>query len=122
MLLAGCGRGQKRSAALEDARDLVANERAELVHVGVHTRGHARPEPVRKAGGSLSIASARRHGYPLSIEEAFAIAESWIDGDVFDVKYEPTYGYPVTMSVDLDTHAVDDEMGFGVRSFAPTDS
>jgi hypothetical protein len=53
-----------------------------------------------------------------TIEDLFAVAETALnDADEVQMEYDPTYGFPTTISIDYIKAAVDDEIGYSVTGF-----
>ncbi len=81
------------------------------------------PVSFRQRGGPDSVEGAERRGFPLTIEDLFEGVASSLDADAFDIEYDETFGYPVRMSIELDTspNSYDDAYGFTVIAFEPLD-
>jgi hypothetical protein len=54
-----------------------------------------------------------------TVEEMFASVQDAIDADPYllDARYDPARGHPVSVAVDYERRAVDDEGGFAVSDF-----
>lgn len=54
-----------------------------------------------------------------TVEEMFASVQDAIDADPYllDARYDPARGHPVSVAVDYDRRAVDEEGGFAVTDF-----
>jgi hypothetical protein len=56
----------------------------------------------------------------LTIDAVFAkLRAAYHDSDKVTAAYDGRYGFPKSVSVDVDRNAIDDEWGFGISDFVP---
>ncbi len=55
-----------------------------------------------------------------TIDAVFAkLRKAYRDSDKVTATYDRRYGFPTSVSVDVEKNAIDDEWGFGISDFAP---
>lgn len=76
------------------------------------------PVSVRYVAGGDAVDPRHFAGYD-TVEELFALVEELLARNPYQlhIEYDRRYGYPRTVSFDLDRSMVDDEGGFSVREF-----
>ena len=81
---------------------------------------------VSDAREPVSVAVIEESCAPVQLEDAPTIddlferlLDAFRRSDEVRVDYDPDYGFPVSVGVDRDKSAMDDEYGFGAKDFEP---